>query len=440
MDYMLRIGQLVKTESTSTPCQIEKLLGSGGQGEVYRATWGGQAVALKWYFPAQATPQQKEALLLLMRKGAPTARFLWPLDMATASDVRGFGYIMPLREPRFKSIVDLMKRRCDPTFCALATAGLELAHSFLQLHAKGLCYRDISFGNVFFDPNTGEALIADNDNVAIDGATHSGVLGTPRFMAPEVVRGVARPSTQTDLWALAVLLFYMLMVHHPLEGKREAEIHALDLPAMNKLYGTQPLFIYDPRDTSNRPVKGYQDNAILYWNIYPQFLRELFTRAFTDGIRDPQQGRVRESEWRAALVKLRDSIIYCQCGAENFYDADALRVTGNTTHNAAPCWSCQRPVPLPPRIRIGRNVVMLNHDTQLFPHHVNDGQTYNFEKPVAEVTRNSRNAWALKNVSPTTWTCTLPDGKTQTVQPHQSIALTAGLKIDFGANVGEVRI
>ena len=77
---------------------------------------------------------------------------------------------MPLRDPRYKGIVGLMKRRVEPTFRALATAGLELAHSFLELHVQGLCYRDISFGNVFFDPQSGDVLICDNDNVTIDGA------------------------------------------------------------------------------------------------------------------------------------------------------------------------------------------------------------------------------------------------------------------------------
>src|SRR3954452_6732203 len=147
-----------------------------------------------------------------------------------------------------------MKRRGWTSFRALATAGLELADSYLQLHARGLCYRDISFGNVFFDPESGDVLICDNDNVAVDGSATAGVLGTPRFMAPEVVRGEVLPSTQTDLYSLAVLLFYMLTVHHPLEGAREAAIRCLDLPAMTRLYGTEPLFIFDPRDASNRAV------------------------------------------------------------------------------------------------------------------------------------------------------------------------------------------
>ena len=41
-------------------------------------------------------------------------------------------------------------------------------------------------------------------------------------MAPEIVRGQAKASTETDLFSLAVLLFYMLFMHHPLEGAREA--------------------------------------------------------------------------------------------------------------------------------------------------------------------------------------------------------------------------
>jgi len=319
------------------PCEVEQFLGGGGQGEVYRADLGGKPVALKWYFPAYllATPEQRAALETLIKKGAPSDKFLWPMELTSEEGVEGFGYIMPLREPRYKSLFDLMKRRIEPTFRSLATAGLELSHSFLQLHAKGLCYRDISFGNVFFEPDTGSVLICDNDNVAVDGEGQIGVLGTPRFMAPEVVRDEALPSTQTDLFSLAVLLFYMLMVHHPLEGKKESSMHCLDLPAMTKLYGEEPVFIFDPNDKSNEPDPRYHKNALEFWPIYPQFLRDLFIQAFTDGISDPKNGRVSASEWGDAMVRLRDSIIHCaHCGMENFYDVDALE--------PSTCWSCKR--------------------------------------------------------------------------------------------------
>jgi serine/threonine protein kinase len=438
MNQLLTPNQQAQLDSNLT-CQVEQFLGGGGQGEVYQADLNGKPVALKWYYPQQATPEQRAALEMLIKSGAPNDKFLWPLGLATMPDVKGFGYIMPLRESRYKSINDLMKGRIDPTFRALATAGLELAHSFLQLHTKGLCYRDISFNNIFFDPDTGEIRICDNDNVTVDGKASGGVLGTPRFMAPEIVRGVATPSTQSDLFSLAVLLFYILIIHHPLEGKNETKIKCFDLPAMNKLYGTEPVFIFDPNDKSNRPVQGYHDNAIIYWPIYPQFLRDLFTKAFTKGIRDPKNGRVRESEWRATMLRLRDSIIYCgYCGLENFYDIDSLK----TSNKLNPCWNCQKPLKTPPRIRIGRHIVMLNHDTQLFPHHIEPQKTYDFSQPIAAVKQHPKNPniWGLKNLSAEKWVVTTAEGSIKDVTSGQSVTMAAGTTINFGKTKGEIRL
>ena len=438
MHQLLQLRSTVQTAS-GHPCTVETFLGGGGQGEVYRAQLGSKPVALKWYFPEQATPAQQQSLDTLIRKGPPSPHFLWPMELAAASGVPGFGYIMPLREPRYKGIVDLMKRRIEPSFRALTTAGLQLAQSFLELHAQGLCYRDISFGNVFFDPDTGDIQVCDNDNVAIDGQGNSGVLGTPRFIAPEVVRGEASPSTQTDLFSLAVLLFYLFHIHHPLEGQQEAAIKCFDLPAMNKLYGTEPLFIFDPANAANRPVPGLHDNPLAYWPIYPQFLRDRLTRAFTAGLHDPH-ARIRESEWRAALVQLRDAILYCgHCGAENFYDGEALRANSG---QPGACWSCQRPLTLPFRLRLGRDVIMLNHDTQLYPHHVDPQRLYDLSQPVAVIQQHpqNRNLWGLKNLSAAKWVVTTTDGTMRDVEPGRSAGLAVGVKINFGAVEGEIRI
>jgi serine/threonine protein kinase len=432
MDQILKPGQKVRTATTRADCIVENFLGSGGQGEVYRASLKDKPVALKWYYPASATPEQQKALETLIKMGTPSDRFLWPIELATSSASAGFGYVMPLRDRRFRGIVDLMKRRIEPGFRALATAGLELSHSYLQLHTKGLCYRDISFGNVFFDPDNGEILICDNDNVAVDNQSRSAVYGTPRFMAPEIVRGEATPSTQTDLFSLAVLLFYMFVMHHPLEGKKELAIKCLDLPAMKKLYGTEPLFIFDPADDANAPDPQSQRNALAFWPLYPRFLRDLFTKAFTEGIRDPQHGRVRESNWRSAMVRLRDSIIYCtHCNAENFHDHEA---------DNDRCWSCHRQLRLPPRVRIGKNFVMLNHDTLLFAHHVDEEKKYDFTQPVAAVTKHpiDPEIWGLKNLSMQTWSTTNHKGEVKDVSPGRSVTLAVGTRINFGHTEGEI--
>jgi len=441
MDQLLKPQQAVYIETTGTPCTVEKLLGAGGQGEVYQVRAEGTALALKWYYPhiLQDDVTLRERLSTAVKRGAPNDRFLWPLALASDPNVPGFGYVMPLREPQFKSIVDLMRRRVEPSFRALATAGFELSNAFLDLHARGWCYRDINFGNVFFNPISGGIRVCDNDNVDVNG-TASIIGGTMRFMAPEIVRGeVQSPNRETDLFSLSVLLFYMLMIHHPLEGEREARIHALDSAAMTRLYGTEPVFIFDPQDESNRPVPGVHDNALDFWSVYPQFLRDIFTKAFTTALRD-SKARIYEGEWVSAMVRLRDTIMYCgSCGVENFYDLETLKAAPNSSVH---CWACKQPVTVPPRIRIGSAVVMLNHDTMLFPHHVDGERKGEFSQPVAKVTQHPSDPglWGLQNLSNTSWTATMPDGQTREVEPGRNLRLGVGVKVNFGRAQGEIRL
>jgi serine/threonine protein kinase len=439
MNQMLKIGRSILAETSGKNCKVKHFIGNGSQGEVYQANLAGNDVALKWYFPQWSTSEQKEIITTLVKKGPPSKNFLWPMELAVASDLKGFGYIMPLRGEQYKSITDLMMRRIDPSFKALATAGFELADSFLQLHSKGLSYRDISNNNVFIEPNTGEILICDNDNVTVDGMNKATVFGTPRFMAPEIVRGEAFPTTQTDLFSLSVLLFYIFMIHHPLEGKKELDIKCFDSPAMTKIYGTEPVFIFDPNNTSNRPVPGYHDNASTFWSIYPQFLRDLFTKALTVGIHDAENGRVRENEWRSSMVRLRDSIVYCsRCGSEAFYDIDSLKVTSG---NSLSCWSCKKKISLPPRIRIGKRIAMLNHDTKLYFHHIDDQKMYDFSQAIAAVTQHPKSPgiWGLTNLSDEKWVVTCAEGIIKDVEPKRSVTLASNTKINFGKIEGELR-
>lgn len=410
-----------------------KLLGAGGQGEVWHATDNGQPVAAKIYHKHTATTDQKQVLERLVANGPPAPQFLWPLAMIHDPSQGTFGYTMPLREPNFRALEDFMARRVEPSMRALLTAGLQLADGFLRLHSKGLCYRDISFANVFFDPNTGDVRICDNDNVDISGTEAGGVLGTPRFMAPEVVRREAAPSDQTDRYSLAVLLFYLLYGGHPLDGKREASIRCLDVPALERLYGTAPLYIWDPDDDSNRPVPGVHDNPIAFRNMYPESLAALFRRSFTEGLHYPSK-RVRESEWRKAFASAIDSVWLCSCGAESFYEPEAAGAAGQKR-----CWACHRPLVLPPRIRLGAQVVLLNRSTRLFGSHV--GYTRDDETDIAEVVANpkSPDSFGLRNLTSEAWTLTKPDGAVVDVPPGRSAPIVNGNRINFGLITGEIR-
>jgi DNA-binding helix-hairpin-helix protein with protein kinase domain len=413
-------------------CRIAEQLGEGGEGRVYRVAVEGlrDHYALKWYHPEVASPERRTALAMLVDVGPPDHRFLWPIDLAEVPGSRQFGYLMALREPRFRDVTDHLYRRVTPTFRALTTASLGLAEGFLRLHAKGLCYRDISFGNVSLDPATGDVLICDNDNVGIDGGTTS-ILGTPYFVAPEVLRREAVPSTRTDRFSLAVLLFYMLMLDHPLLGSREVAVDCLDGVQLVRLLGWEPVFIFDPDDDSNRPLPGHQDNALLLWPVFPRHVRDLFTRAFTEGLREPVQGRVTETEWRAALSRLRDAIFTCgRCGQEAFFDGQPRQ--------ACPNPACGATVTAPPRLEVDGRVVVLADGAVLYPHHLLR-RRYDFGRPLARVSAHPEYAVSgLTNLSDRPWRATTADGRSVTVGPDRTLRIVDGTRVDFGAVTGEI--
>lgn len=433
MDGQLKNGTLLVSES-SNRYKVVSLLGAGGQGEVYDVELNGKHYALKWYYKHMATKEQKSILDNLVSKGAPDNTFLWPQDLIFNGWGQSFGYIMPLRPKNYKSIVDMMKRRAEPSFYTLCRAAYNLTNGYQKLHSMGYSYRDISFGNLFFDPNNGDVLICDNDNVAANGIDNSAVYGTPRFMAPEIVLGKAKPSRNTDLYSLAVLLFYMFMMGHPLEGKLEADIRCMDIHAMNRLYGTNPVFVFDPNNKTNRPVKGYQDNVLIYWDIYPQIIRDLFMKSFTEGLTAPNK-RVTEKQWLDAFANLMTGIITCPgCGAEVFFDES--KVASGVAHT---CWNCGRATQYPVSIIVGKSRVLLKKGAKLYAHNIYGN--YDMDTVVGEVVQNPNNPnlWGIKNQSKDNWTYIRADGQQIPVAVGRSAAIAKDAKIGFGQLIGEFK-
>lgn len=412
---------------------VGELLGVGGQGAVYRARPAdeGGDVAVKWYLPESQRDTLRTAITELVGLGPPSHHFLWPDDVVTRGDE--FGYVMRLRPPQFASVPKLLTRKVKVSFPGLVRAAHEVVSGFKALHAKGLHYCDISEGNLFVDVHTGDVLICDNDNVGSSRRVPD-VLGTARYMAPEVVRGAAKPSALTDHFSMAVLLFLLLVNEHPLVGATELSIHSFDTAAMNQLYGTSPLFVFDPEDHSNRPDPTVHRNALAFWPIYPERLRKVFTQAFTEGLHDPSR-RPTFGEWQAALTASEDTLMTCACGKKNFFDPATDQLV---------CWSCKADVTPPTRLVVdrGKRVIVLSKHTKLYDRHLSKrGDSRATDEVRAEVVKHpEKEIWGLKNLGPGQWFIDTGDGQARSLAPGLSTTLRPGTTIQFGEVTGVVEI
>lgn len=415
--------------SSGRALTLHRLIGEGSQGAVYEASDDkGSRSAVKLYYASTGGDAQRQLIEDLIDRGAPDARFLWPQETLESDDGR-FGYVMSLRPDTYAGLADLLTGRADATFATACRLCIELADAFLKLHSNGLCYRDISFGNVFFEPSSGAILICDNDNVGIDGASRSGVLGTRRFMAPEIVRRESLPSAATDLYSLSVLLFYVLMMGHPLLGRRELDFACWDDRAESELFGREPVFVFDPTDRSNEPAPSVHDAVLQYWDLYPGYVREQFVQAFTQGLVDPY-ARVRESVWRTTLSRLRDGIVKCtRCNREGFVERGVA---------TASCWSCRSQLSEPNWLVLGRRAVAVSEGAHLHGHHLNGD--YDYATTIAEVVRHPTNPdlLGLRNLTEGLWTARLPGGDEREVEPGRSVRVTPGVEVDLGRVVARV--
>ena len=420
---------------------VLEVLGSGTQGDVYKVNVDGQTYALKWYHTRNDDQSQRDRLRRLSQRPAPSDRFLWP--KVYLEDNGRFGYLMDLCPSSFKGIHYLLGGKAQISFRNLVRMCLQLVTEFRSLHNAGLCYGDVSHNNIFFRPDTGDIRIIDNDNVVVDGSEDFGVLGTPKYMAPEIVRGDALPGTDTDAFSLAVLIYYTLVLEHPLHGRREYNIHAMDGPAMDQLYGYDPVFMFDPDDDSNRPVSGYHDNAELYWDIYPDYLRDAFIKTFTEGLDNPSD-RLTDFGWQKVLTRLHDNVIRCpQCDSQNFYDLTYLK---NHEGQMGTCWHDDTQLHTPPRMRFSdSHVIVLTRDTKLYNFHVEEqlsasDHRFRFDHPVAEVTKHpTKNIWGLKNLSSSDWRIERRNGDSTVVPQGRSVSFSNGMTIDFGQRRAQIR-
>lgn len=410
--------------------------GSGGQGTVYKVSYQGKEYALKWYHKGVFKNKEKEFYKNLennITKGAPDEAFLWPLGITSATADGTFGYIMNIRPQGYHELTEFFvgnrkqKQVRFKSFAAIVDAAINIIQAFRVLHNSGYSYQDINNGNFFINPDNGDVLICDNDNVAPNGV-NLGILGKQRYMAPEIVLMKNDPDKMSDRFSLAVILFRLLFINHPLEG-RYSTPPCMTKQLERKYYGEEPIFVYDPQNSRNRPVPGTDKNLKLFWNIYPDYIRNTFIKAFSKDVMEKKAPRVIEKEWLNVFMRLKASIVRCPyCHEETF-----IYQQGENK-----CIECNKVLSVKNAIRFPSVTIPLYPGTKLMLLHADSTQE-DITTQIGEVVANPqrRDLFGIRNVSDVIWRVTLPDGSVKSLIPGNIAPIKAGFKIQCTSNSKE---
>ncbi|CAL8989991.1 unnamed protein product [Prunus brigantina] len=105
-----------------------------------------------------------------------------------------------------------------------ASVMAQLMLAVAHCHRLGVAHRDIKPDNILFDGRD-RLRLADFGSAETfgDGETMSGLVGTPYYVAPELVAG-REYGEKVDVWSSGVVLYIMLAGFPPFYGETAAEI------------------------------------------------------------------------------------------------------------------------------------------------------------------------------------------------------------------------
>lgn len=432
---------------------IEGELGRGGQGAVFslQTPVGGQPMCAKVYLGLDdARAERTRARLERLRQLSATPALVLPRRVLRAPwtghvmdrvvDAQSFGTLAQF--PGGEPIRDWYARTGGLRRRLLL--GLALCDAFRDLHLKGLAYCDLSFDNVLAATKGAPAIrLIDCDNLTVDGAGPA-VQGTPWFIAPEILAETHRPDRETDAHSLAVLLYHLIVLAHPLlgdairNGPPEGEELALrgiwpggPLPitpdARSTVMQGRALPWIDAEDPRNRSQAGLPRDLVL-----SPGMRETFARAFGRGLHE-RTARPTEGKWAEVLGRAVDAVMSCtNCKNQRWL-------------SAAPCFWCKatasRPGVLYCAYPEGRRPVVVEAHRRLFPRHLLFRQSALGEDALAQVS-SVRGTIVLESLTDEVFAVTegAEGGRTRAVRRGERASLKQGDSFQLGERAVRVTV
>lgn len=444
----LKIGQEVENEYGSV-AKVVSFIGNSMHGAVYLTEFNGQKWILKLFDPEKTgdIDALRENIKKNIKIGPPNNKYIWPKYVTSKKHTDFLGYFSEANPDSFNCFMDILhtfKKVTDPntgrvtkkpvmftSLYSMVNAVLNVVVLFRGLSEAGWCYQDIGDESLYFNGDTGALLLSGCEFLTKNGESF-GKGGISGYLAPEVVMGLAKPSVKTDLYTLSVILFKILFRGNPLEGEKFVMDVCLTEDDMLKHYGTDTVFVYDPDDESNRPVRGIHDNIIKFWDMYPRYIRDAFTTAFTEGLKDPEK-RIDFDEWQRLFLRLRTEIISCSCGRNSF--TSSFEKIDKVTFRCPKCGMDFATMGFSNRhSRMPLFIGSKFFENEVFP------DSEDILSVAGELVENKLRPGVLgiKNCSARTWQAKMPDGIFHEIAPGKGCPIWQELEIRFGSVTAKI--
>jgi len=195
---------------------------------------------------------------------------------------------------------------------------LKTAITLYKLQLRGFVYFDISHNNIFYKIDESQTIVyfIDIDNLKYNSEISlKDSIMTPNFEVPEVANSKEANSFFSDIYAFAILSFYLLTMKHPFDGKGLDKADDWDSDGSNEQKNRWDLpWIEDNNDDSNKGNGGLRG----YLTISNE-LNQLFHKTFEVG-KDNKYKRVSLNLWIKALAFSTIKTLKCPNCKMSYYD------------------------------------------------------------------------------------------------------------------------
>lgn len=219
---------------------IEEMVGRGGFGCVYRA-WDPalqMPVAIKILHRRFSDERLTDRL---MQEGRALAQVTHPNVVRVLNveqhDGR-FGLVMEYL--RGETLDQMVTARGMLNHREAIVIAEDICRALTAVHGRGLVHRDVKARNIIREHDGRFVLMDFGAGIPLTGQGQQGAEGTPLYMAPEALQG-ARATIASDVYAVGVLLFYLVTRRYPYEGHTVDDIRAAHTRAL-----VHPLFSLRP--------------------------------------------------------------------------------------------------------------------------------------------------------------------------------------------------